>query len=87
MKTKCALGLVALSMACIGGPMELRPGSNVVLPKKSNGVVGAVLSELACSKRKDEGERAKMKSPEDAQCALKQDSVKLAPPVQPATRP
>lgn len=79
MKTKSALCLVGLSMACIGGPVALRPGSNVALPKGKQAAVAAVLADLACAKRKGEGD--KMKSPEDAQCALQQDSVKVASPV------
>ncbi len=78
MKTKLALGLVGLSMACIGGPVGLRPGSNVALPKSKPAAVGAVLADLACAKRKGEGD--KVRSAEDAQCALQNDSVKVAPP-------
>jgi len=60
MKTKLALCLVGLSLACVSGPVGLRPGSNVALPAPAPSIaaeiIGGVIGD-ATGKREPQGEK------------------------------
>lgn len=72
--TVLALVLVLFATACVGGPVRLRPGSNVALPSTPS-LVDEVLDSYAC-KQRNRG-RGKV-ADEIARCGLLADSVPRA---------
>jgi hypothetical protein len=71
---KSVLGLLLVATACVGGPVKMRPGSNVALPEKPS-IAEAVARTLVCTKREGEKNPPPVSSSAGDPCSANPDSL------------